>query len=168
MWTVIYLELLIFLDFVSPTVIPAYRKLTDRQGLTSTDINDNPIRPRIRRDPSYISELMNENEFLDQTQRVFHRKVCDSFEATSPLISDEPNLVVSGSYSSPTTDYRRYVRTSRCMHENQVVVVGGVNVKCVQMYLTEILAVYDATTGQKIRDMEVFHPAGCEARMESP
>merc|ERR1712146_597815 len=123
MWTVIYLELLIFLDFVSPTVIPAYRKLTDRQGLTSTDINDNPIRPRIRRDPSYISELMNENEYLDQTQRVFHRKVCDSFDATSPLISDEPQLVV----------------------------VGGVNVKCVQMYLTEILAVYDATTGQKLR-----------------
>merc|ERR1712154_60110 len=164
MWT-LYVELLVLLNFVSATVIPDHRKISERTDNSDRIDEDNSSLTRKKRD-AYFDNIMSEEVFEDP--RIWNVHVCETITRRSFLSSsrDESGsriLVLSPRYSTSST-YEHYIETHRCVQPDQVIMVGGVNVKCVQRYLKETLVVQNA--GREIYKRPIFLPSGCEAMME--
>merc|ERR1711974_301996 len=167
MWTA-YLEILVFLNFVTPTVIPDDRKITERADTQEKNEEENSIPlTRMKRD-AYFDNILNEPIVLEDT-RIWNREVCEKITRRSLLSSSVDDrgsriLVLGPRYSASST-YQHYIDTHRCVHPGQVVMVGGVNVKCVQQYLKETLVVANVA-GQEIFKRPIFLPSGCQAMVE--
>jgi len=164
MWT-LYVELLVLLNFVSATVIPDHRKITERTDNPDRVDEENSSLTRKKRD-AYFDNILSEEVFEDP--RSWNRHVCETITRRSFLSSsrDESGsriLVLGPRYSTSST-YEHYIETHRCVQPDQVIMVGGVNVKCIQRYLKETLVVQNA--GREIYKRPIFLPSGCEAMME--
>merc|ERR1712020_587531 len=167
MWTA-YLEILVFLNFVTTTVIPDNRKIAERADTQERNEEENSIPlTRMKRD-AYFDNILNEPIVIEDT-RIWNREVCQKITRRSLLSSSVDDrgsriLVLGPRYSASST-YEHYIDTHRCVQPGQVRMVGGVHVKCVQQYLKETLVVANVA-GQEIFRRPIFLPSGCEAMME--
>merc|ERR1711874_47470 len=161
MWT-LYVELLVFLNFVSTTVIPDHRKIAEREKIDE----ENSITLTRKKRDAYFDNILNEEVFEDQ--RSWDRHVCETITRRSLLSSSVDDsgsrILVLGPRYSTSSRYEHYIQTHRCVQPDQIIMVGGVNVKCVQRYLKETLVVENA--GREIYKRPIFLPSGCEAMME--
>jgi len=167
MWT-FYLEILLFLKFVTPTVIPDYRKLTERTDTSEGNEEENSLRLTRKKRDAYFDNILNEPIPTEDT-RIWNREVCEKITRRSLLSSSVDDsgskiLVLGPRYAASST-YEHYIDTHRCVQPGQVRMVGGVHVKCVQQYLKETLVVANVA-GQEIFRRPIFLPSGCEAMME--
>lgn len=167
MWT-FYLEILLFLKFVTPTVIPDYRKLTERTDTSEGNVEENSLRLTRKKRDAYFDNILNEPVPTEDT-RIWNREVCEKITRRSLLSSSVDDsgsrvLVLSPTYSASST-YQHYIDTHRCLRPGQVVMVGGVNVKCIQQYLKETLVVANVA-GREIFKRPIFLPSGCQAMIE--
>merc|ERR1711936_1544244 len=164
----VYLEILFFLQFVSPALIQGNTHLANKELTKYRRKAEKPIYLSRKRRNVMMNSIHDDSE---EEEGVWDRPVCRTHEGTSPLASQEDHLgngvLVLGSLASPTSQYQHYVKTHRCVKEGQVRMVGGVNVKCVQKYLEERLVVYNNVTGRELFRRPIFLPSGCEAMMES-
>ena len=164
----LYLEILVFLKFVGSTVIPDYRKITE-MAVTGDRMEEelSSSLTRKKRD-AYFDNILDDTTAYEDS-RIWSREVCEMITRRSTLSSslDERGsriLVLGPSYSA-SSRYEHYIDTHRCVQPDQVIMVGGVNVKCVQKYLKETLVVMNVA-GQEIFKRPIFLPSGCEAMME--
>ena len=167
MWT-LYLEIIVFLKFVTPTVIPDYRKITERADTLERNEEENSTPLTRKKRDAYFDNILNEPTVSLDT-RIWNREVCEVVTRRSRLSSSVDDrgsriLVLSPSYPSSST-YQHYIQTHRCVQPGHVIMVGGVNVKCVQQYLKETLVVANVD-GQEIYKRPIFLPSGCQAMME--
>ena len=168
MWTWWYLELLVFINFVSPTVIPDYRKITERADSADTMEEEHSRSLTRKKRDAYFDNILDETPAYEDT-RTWNREVCEKITRRSLLSSSvdergERILVLGPGYSASST-YQHYIDTHRCVQPDQVLMVGGVHVKCVQQYLKETLVVANVA-GQQIFKRPIFLPSGCEAMIE--
>ena len=79
MWT-FYLEILLFLKFVTPTVIPDYRKLTERTDTSEGNVEENSLRLTRKKRDAYFDNILNEPVPTEDT-RIWNREVCEKITA---------------------------------------------------------------------------------------
>ena len=169
MWT-LYLEILVFLKFVTPTVIPDYRKITERPDTPDRIDEENSGSLTRKKRDAFFDNILEDtvNEVTEDTWDPT-REVCGKITRRSLLSSslDErgERILVLGPQYSASSKYQHYIDTHRCIRPGQVIMVGGVNVKCVQRYLKETLVVANVA-GQEIFKRPIFLPSGCEAMMD--
>merc|ERR1712183_508513 len=167
MWT-LYLEILVFLSFVSSTVIPDYRKISERAD-TADRIDEENSRSLTRKKRDAFFDNILEEPIVYEDTTAWSREVCEKNTRRSLLSSTVDDrasriLVLGPRYSASST-YENYIDTHRCVQPGQVRMVGGVHVKCVQQYLKETLVVANVA-GQQIYKRPIFLPSGCEAMIE--
>jgi len=169
MWT-LYLEILFFLQFVTPTVIPDNRKLAERENVKNKRKEEKPYLSRKKRD-ALIDALLEEEEEEDVGGSRWEVAVCRTEEGYSRFSSrvDQHGrrVLVLGSLASTSRDYQHYVKTHRCVQPDQKLMVGGEHVKCVQQYIEETLVVFDVDSGEKFYERSIFLPSGCAAMRET-
>merc|ERR1712232_640136 len=167
MWT-LYLEIIVFLKFVTPTVIPDYRKITERADTLERNEEENSTPLTRKKRDAYFDNILDE-PIVNLDTRIWNREVCEVVTRRSRLSSSVDDrgsriLVLSPRHPSSST-YQHYIQTHRCVQPGHVIMVGGVNVKCVQQYLKETLVVANVD-GQEIYKRPIFLPSGCQAMME--
>merc|ERR1711874_8799 len=166
MWT-LYFEILVFLNFVSPTVIPDYRKISERTDTEKTIDEENSRSLTRKKRDAYFDNILEE-PIVEDTP-VWSREVCEKVTRRSLLSSSVDaggsRILVLGPRYSASSTYEHYIDTHRCVQPGQIRMVGGVHVKCVQQYLKETLVVANVA-GQEIFKRPIFLPSGCEAMME--
>jgi len=166
----LYLEILFFLQFVTPTVIPDNRKLAERENVKQRRKEEKPYLSRKKRDALIDALLEEEEEEEDGGGSRWEEAVCRTEEGYSRFSSrvDQHGrrVLVLGPLASTTRDYQHYVKTRRCVQPDQPLMVGGVHVKCKQQYIEETLVVFDVDSGENIYERSIFLPSGCAAMRE--
>merc|ERR1712062_878477 len=84
MWT-LYFEILVFLNFVSPTVIPDYRKISERTVTEKTIDEENSRSLTRKKRDAYFDNILEE-PIVEDTP-VWSREVCEKVTRRSLLSS---------------------------------------------------------------------------------